>query len=90
LTETVELNADSPVHSELSGPNRSNTIVPVGENPPESVAVSLIVPPAVTDPEAFVEIVVLALVTVTVSPLAPHALVTATLLASPLYAATHW
>jgi hypothetical protein len=84
LTALVELVAGVPVQVELSGPNRSKVIVPVGENPPERLAVSPIVAPTVTGPDACVAIVVLALVTVTLSLAAPHPLDTGLLPASPL------
>jgi len=59
-------------------------MVPVGEKPPERVAVSLTGPPTMTGPDAWVTTLVLALVTTTDSFVAPQPLATALLALSPL------
>ena len=64
----MEVNTGVPEQVALSGPNRVKVIMPVGLNPPASVAVSLIVPPSATEPDASVVIVGTALVTTTDSP----------------------
>ena len=68
----------------LFGPYAVNVIVPVGLTPPDSVPVSLIVPPAGTVAEATVVIAGAAFVTVTDSPGAPQPETAAALFASPL------
>ena len=62
LTATVLVNATVPEQVASFGPKRSKVIDPVGEKPPESVAVSLRLPPTVTGPDAWVTTVVSALV----------------------------
>ena len=64
-------------------------IVPVGLNPPASVAVSETEPPIVMFADASVEIVGLSLMVVSVSPSSPHLPATGLLSASPLYEAIH-
>ena len=62
---------------------------PVGENPPASVAVSVIWPPTGTVGEAWVTRVGRACVTTTDSPASLHGALTGALIPSPRYDATH-
>ena len=79
------------VQVESLGPYRRQVIDPVGWSPPVSVATSLIAPPTATDAgEALVVRPGAIGVTVTVSLSAEQRPLTAALLASPLYLATHW
>jgi hypothetical protein len=79
----VEVKAGVPEHVASSGPRRSKVSVPVGEKPPERTPVSPIVPPTITDADAWVTRAAVALVTTTLSLTAPHPLATALLAASP-------
>jgi hypothetical protein len=93
LTETVDVNIGAPVQVGLAGPNKVKVIVPVGELPPLSIAVSLIVPPRAMLGDAVVVIVGEAAAggdTTTLSFTAPHGLVDGLLAPSPLYLAVHW
>lgn len=69
------------------GPYSWNGTVPVGWNPPETVAVSDTTPPAGSGPDGVVAMPGVALTTTTCS--SPHAEMTGSLLPSPLYEATH-
>jgi hypothetical protein len=51
-TVLVEVNVGVPLQVGFPGPNRVKMIVPVGLTPPDSVAVSLTVPPTGTDGDA--------------------------------------
>jgi hypothetical protein len=83
LIVVTAVKAAVPTQVALSGPNRLKVIVPVGLKPPNSVAVSLMVPPRVMGPDACDTIVVTAGLTSTLSFAAPHALVTGLLPPSP-------
>ncbi|HEX2048138.1 MAG TPA: hypothetical protein VHF27_10255 [Acidimicrobiales bacterium] len=50
----VEVKIGGPEQLGLSGPKRVNVIVPVGLTPPDTVAVSVMVPPTGTGGEAWV------------------------------------
>jgi hypothetical protein len=65
-TGTIDVKAGGAEHVELFGPKALKVMVPVGDAPPARVAVSEIVPPAVAEGVAWVVMVGLALVTVTV------------------------
>ena len=77
------VDAAVPEHVASFGPKRLKVMVPVGLNPPESVAVSWIEPPRVMAADAVVDRVGVAGVTTTDSLAAPQALVAELLLASP-------
>ena len=68
LTALVVVNTDGFVQFASFGPNSRKVIVPVGLNPPASVAVSETEPPIVMFADASVEIVGLSLMVVSVSP----------------------
>jgi hypothetical protein len=63
VTVLMEEKAGSPLHSVLPGPKTLNVMVPVGETPPASIAVSKMAPPMVTVGDAVVLMVGLANVT---------------------------
>jgi hypothetical protein len=85
FTLMVELKTGAALQVLSLGPKSRNVIVPVGAKPLASVARSKTVPlPAVTGPEAVVEIVGAAFVTTTDSAGSLHALAVPMLLPSPL------
>ncbi len=73
----------APAQFGSAGPYRLNVTLPVGDEPPDTVAVSLMLPPTVTAAEATVEIPGVSLVTVSFSPVSLLAPATAAFLASP-------
>jgi hypothetical protein len=92
-TVFVDVNAGVPMQLASSGAYALNVIVPVGLEPPESVALSDIDPPSCTDAVAVVPIVGLdfgaALSTVD-SPVELQRLWAWTVPRMSLYTATHW
>jgi hypothetical protein len=77
------------VHAVSPGAYKSKLMLPVGLTPPANVAVSLMVPPTVTAPEAVVPMAGVAALTMTDSPGALHSDTAPALLASPEYDASH-
>ncbi len=84
FTGTVDVNSGAASHSGSAGPHSSNRMSPVGPNPPRRWATSKMVPPTAIAADALVVITVWALLTVTISAGSLQAVVTASLLASPL------
>jgi hypothetical protein len=77
------VNAGAPEHAGSPGPKTAKVTVPVGPNPPETIAVSDTAPPTKTGPDACVTTAGDARDTTTDSPGASHCPITEALAVSP-------
>jgi hypothetical protein len=82
-TPTVEVKTGAAEQVVSPTPKRKKVMLPSGWNPPDSIAVSVKMPPAGVVPEGVVAIVGVALKTTTLSPSSPQLVAAGPLLASP-------